>query len=172
MGCQGQTVGYPTKCGCYKLCIGDEVAMEDKRPAGLVGHEKEVVHDNLELVQKTLGYSNSQMAELLGVELKYYERIKKNGGPLDYERLNRLYHNANVDLNRLLTNDVQHDIIRERANDEAVDYRVLVDNLLIEISNTPDYEKRVDMVLHTYLRFGEYIKKVLKNREGFEFEKK
>lgn len=79
--------------------------MEDKRSAGLVGHEKEVVHDNLELLQKTLGYSNSQMAELLGVELKYYECIKKNGGPLDYERLNRLYHNANVDLNRLLTND-------------------------------------------------------------------
>lgn len=146
--------------------------MEDKRPSSLVGHEKEVVHDNLELVQKTLGYSNSQMAELLGVELKYYERIKKNGGPLDYERLNRLYHNANVDLNRLLTNDVQHDIIRERTDGETVDYKLLVDNLLIEIAKNPNYEERVDMVLHTYLRFGDYIKKVLKNREGFDFEQK
>lgn len=51
--------------------------MKDKRPAGVIGKEREIVHDNLVMLQTKLGYSNSEMAELLGVEKKYYERIKR-----------------------------------------------------------------------------------------------
>lgn len=38
--------------------------------------------------------SNTEMAEILDVEIKYYETIKRNGGPLDYDRLYALYKKA------------------------------------------------------------------------------
>ena len=138
--------------------------MEDKRPAGIIGHEKEIVHENLELIQEVTGASNSEMASILGVDKKYYEKIKKNGGPLDYERLNRLYHNLDIDLNRLMTYDPEYDIIRNAKNfpqREKMDYKVLLNNLIIEIASNENYNERVDMVLHTYLKFGDYLKKIL-----------
>lgn len=141
--------------------------MEDKRPISIIGHEKEIVHENLELIQDITGMSNSEMAQILGVDKKYYEKIKKNGGPLDYERLHRLYHNLNVDLNRLIINDPRYDIVRNAkdvSQKDKVDYKVLLNNLIIEIASNENYSERVEMVLHTYLKFGEYLKKILTSK--------
>lgn len=141
--------------------------MEDKRPVSIIGHEKEIVHENLELIQEVTGMSNSEMAQILGVDKKYYEKIKKNGGPLDYDRLHRLYHNLGIDLNRLIINDPSYDIVRNTKDfpqKEKVDYKVLLNNLIIEIASNENYDERVEMVLHTYLKFGEYLKKILTSK--------
>ena len=141
--------------------------MEDKRPKGNIGHENDIVHNNLDLIQSTLNISNPEMAVILGVEPKYYETIKRKGGPLDYEKLNRLFYNLNVDLNRLIANDDRANIVRDTDEEEApVDFKVKLENLLIDISNADSYEKSIELISYTYLRFGEFIKDMFLRKEG------
>ena len=143
--------------------------MEDKRPKGNIGHENDIVHNNLDLIQSTLNISNPEMAVILGVEQKYYETIKRKGGPLDYEKLNRLFYNLNVDLNRLIANDARANIVRDTDEEEApVDFKVKLENLLIDISNADSYEKSIELISYTYLRFGEFIKDMFLRKEGVQ----
>ncbi|MCF0129525.1 MAG: hypothetical protein HUJ70_13170 [Pseudobutyrivibrio sp.] len=143
--------------------------MEDKRPKDNVGREKDIVHNNLDLIQKTLNITNPEMAEILGVDPKYYETIKRKGGPLDYDRLNRLFYNLNVDLNRLVANYEKANIVRDTEEKEApLDYKVKLENLLIDISKAESYEKRVEMIIYTYLKFGEFFKDMFLRKEGIQ----
>ena len=143
--------------------------MEDKRPKGNIGHENDIVHNNLDLIQSTLNISNPEMAVILGVEPNYYETIKRKGGPLDYEKLNRLFYNLNVDLNRLIANDDRANIVRDTDEEEApVDFKVKLENLLIDISNADSYEKSIELISYTYLRFGEFIKDMFLRKEGVQ----
>ena len=169
VGCKIQFVGYATERGDGIVTYVNNGAdkMEDKRPKGSIGREKDIVHNNLDLIQKTLNITNPEMAEILGVNPKYYETIKRNGGPLDYEKLNRLFYNLNIDLNRLIANDERANIVRDTDDKEApVEFKVKLENLLIDISNAESYEKSIELISYTYLRFGEFIKDMFLRKEG------
>lgn len=138
--------------------------MRDKRPKSMIGSESEYVHLNLVLLQEACHMTNAQMAEVLGVELKYYERIKKTGKALDYGRLVRLYYNCGVDLNRLIANDPNVDIIRKTSNTEKpsnYSYKVQIDNLITDIKNSESQNERTEKIIETYLKFGKYLKGLL-----------
>jgi transcriptional regulator with XRE-family HTH domain len=138
--------------------------MKDKRPAGVIGKEREIVHDNLIMLQTKLGYSNSEMAELLGVEKKYYERIKKNGGPLDYGRLCSLHYNCGVDLNYFVANNTDHDLlIDDKQKKPADDYHEMLEKLIAILRGMSDQQERVEELFYTYKRFGDYLKTVVKD---------
>ena len=138
--------------------------MEDKRPDGIIGNEHFIIHDNLVAIQKTMGYSNAQMAEVLGVDKKYYERIKQQGGPLSYDRLVRLHYNCNVDLNRFVANNTNYELFIGDKNDDSVDqFQQKMEDMIAILRSMKDQDERIEKLFQTYMRFGTYFKDVVTN---------
>ena len=136
--------------------------MEDMRPEGIIGNEQVIVHDNLVALQEHLKLTNAEMAEILGVDKKYYERIKKNGGPLTYERLIRLHYICGVDLNRFVANNVDYEMYVGNKDTVSTDhYQEKIEDMIAILRSMTDKEERIEKLFQTYMRFGKYFKDVV-----------
>ena len=136
--------------------------MDDKRPDSIIGNENAIIHDNLVAIQEQLNLSNTQMAEILGVDKKYYERIKKNGGPLSYDRLIRLHYHCKVDLNRFVANDTDYSLFVNDKGDISTDhYHEKIEDMIAILRSMTDQDERIEKLFQTYMRFGKYFKDVV-----------
>ena len=71
---------------------------------------------NLQRYEKEKPATKEEVAELLGITLKRYEAIRKDGTGLDLDKLERLHDMGNVQLDRFVTNDRGFGLIkRQRA---------------------------------------------------------
>ena len=142
---------------------------KDQRPQALQdGKLNQVVGKNLKDLQDQCDWTNAQMAELLGMTVTNYDRIKKGDHGLNAEKLSLLYYSLGVNLNRFVGNDNSYDMIRQ-PNDEdikAFNFEDGLGNLIIDIQNTENYEERVNKILHVYDEFGKLLFRLMspKNR--------
>ena len=142
---------------------------KDQRPQALQdGKLNQVVGKNLKDLQDQCDWTNAQMAELLGMTVTNYDRIKKGEHGLNAEKLSLLYYSLGVNLNKLVGNDNSYDMIR-RPDDgdiKAFDFEDGLGNLIIDIQNTENYEERVNKILHVYDEFGKLLFRLMspKNR--------
>ena len=142
---------------------------KDQRPQALQdGKLNQVVGKNLKDLQDQCDWTNAQMAELLGMTVTNYDRIKKGEHGLNAEKLSLLYYSLGVNLNRFVGNDNSYDMIRQ-PNDEdikAFNFEDGLGNLIIDIQNTENYEERVNKILHVYDEFGKLLFRLMspKNR--------
>ncbi len=121
------------------------------------------VHNYLEVIQKDKAKSNPEMAEILGVDTKYYETIKRNGGPLDYDRLHTLYEKLGVNPLKLLMDDPGADLyVNEKAKDKS--YFELLEELISRLRRIDDEDEHADMIIGTYERYGKYLKEHFRKR--------
>ena len=76
----------------------EPVELPDLRPDAVIGNEQYVVARNLGLLQKQLGYTNEEMADIFGVTRSYYERLKSGKNALNLEKLMILYYTLHAGL--------------------------------------------------------------------------
>ena len=138
---------------------------KDQRPQALQdGKLNQVVGKNLKDLQDQCDWTNAQMAELLGMTVTNYDRIKKGEHGLNAEKLSLLYYSLGVHLNRLVCNDNSYELIR-KATDEDVkefDFANGLGNLIIDIQSTENYEERVHKILNVYDEFGKMLFRLMK----------
>ncbi len=76
-----------------------------------------MIHKTLQRVRSSFGFSQEQMAELLGISRPTYAEIEKGKGEITISSLEKLGEKTGISLNSLLT---QEDIRVEAANQEAL----------------------------------------------------
>lgn len=76
-----------------------------------------MIHKTLKQVRSALGYSQEQMAELLGVSRPTYAEIEKGKGEITISSLEKVAEKTGISINSLLT---QEGIRVEAANQEAI----------------------------------------------------
>ncbi|MBQ9306066.1 helix-turn-helix domain-containing protein [Butyrivibrio sp.] len=133
---------------------------KDQRPQALQdGKLNQVVGNNLRKLQDECDWTNAQMAELLGMTVTNYDRIKKGEHGLNAEKLSILYYSLGVNLNRLVCNDNSYGLIRkpDDADVTEFDFSNGLGNLIIDIQSTENYEERVSKILHVYDEFGKML---------------
>lgn len=138
------------------------VDIADKRPEYMAGHEGEIQAKNLAIIQNAIGYTNDQMADLFGVALSQYERIKSGRNLLTWDKLMILYYNLDVNLNRLVADDLFYDFFRkiEEMDRAEVDYVTMVSDLMISIERAKNNTIRKEMVEYAYAAFGDMLSKM------------
>ena len=70
--------------------------------------------------------TKEEVAEILGITVKRYEAVRKDGTGLDLDKLERLHDKGNVQLDRFVTNDRSFDLIKKTKGDGSVDDSWLV----------------------------------------------
>lgn len=138
------------------------VDIVDKRPEYMVGNEGEIQSKNLAVIQEAIGYTNDQMAEMFGVALSQYERIKSGRNLLTWDKLMILYYNLDVNLNRLVADDLFYDFFRkiEEMDRAEVDFVTMVSDLMIRIERAKNNAVRKEMVEYAYDAFGVMLLKM------------
>lgn len=129
----------------------------------MVGNEGEIQSKNLAIIQEAIGYTNDQMAEMFGVALSQYERIKSGRNLLTWDKLMILYYNLDVNLNRLVADDLFYDFFRkiEEMDRAEVDYVTMVSDLMISIERAKNNVVRKEMVEYAYDVFGVMLLKMI-----------
>ena len=83
-----------------------------------------MIHKTLQQARTAFGYSQEQMAELLGVSRPTYAEIEKGKGDITMSSLERLANKTGISINSLLTRE---DIRVEATNQEALNkYKKMV----------------------------------------------
>ncbi len=121
------------------------------------------VHNYLNVIQTDKHKSNTEMAEILDVEIKYYETIKRNGGPLDYDRLYALYKQLRVNPLKLLMDDPDAPLFLEESNEDKP-YFEMLEGLISALRKIEDEDEHADMIIGTYDRFGKYLREHFRKR--------
>ena len=103
------------------------------------------------------------MAEIIGVDTKYYETIKRNGGPLDYDRLYRLYKELGVNPLKLLMDDPDADLFLKK-NSENKSYFEQLEECISKLKEIDDEDEHADVIIGTYERYGKYLKEHFRKR--------
>ncbi len=106
-----------------------DVSTKDIRPDELRGKETIRLSKNLSCLQDHIGWTNSQMAELLHISISQYGRIKNGGTHPSVDKLEILHYKFNVDLNWLLAGSGAPKILTDPNNismfDDALNGLVL-----------------------------------------------
>ncbi|MBQ3795194.1 MAG: hypothetical protein II842_02735 [Butyrivibrio sp.] len=121
------------------------------------------VHNYLEVIQREKEKSNPEMAEIIGVDTKYYETIKRNGGPLDYDRLYRLYKELGVNPLKLLMDDPDADLFIKKSS-ENKSYFEQLEECISKLKEIDDEDEHADVIIGTYERYGKYLKDHFRKR--------
>ncbi|WP_022765365.1 hypothetical protein [Butyrivibrio sp. XPD2006] len=121
------------------------------------------VHNYLNVIQTEKHKSNPEMAEILDVEIKYYETIKRNGGPLDYDRLYALYEKLRVNPLKLLMDDPNAPLFLDEGTGDKP-YFEMLEGLISALKRIEDEDEHADKIIGTYDRFGKYLKEHFRKR--------
>ena len=98
---------------------------------------------NLQRYEKEKPATKEEVAELLGITLKRYEAIRKDGTGLDLDKLERLHDMGNVQLDRFVTNDRSFGLIKTTKADGSVDESwVVIEKTTDEVDRTRSADER------------------------------
>ena len=145
----------------YKKAIKRKIV--DKRPTNMRGENfKKIVGDNLTILQDALGWTNSQMAELLGMAETSYVKIKSGLRSLTLEKAVILYYSLDVNLHRLAANDNSYKLLisedpQALSNKKTFDFEAGLSDLIADIQNSDSYWERAEKIQYVYRSFGDML---------------
>lgn len=149
----------------YKKAIKRKIV--DKRPSNIRGEKfKKIVGENLTILQDALGWTNSQMAELLGMAEPSYAKIKSGLRSLTLEKAVILYYSLDVNLHRLAANDNSYKMLisedpKTLLSRKKFEFEAEVSNLIADIQNTDSYWERAEKIQYVYNSFGDMLTLVM-----------
>lgn len=98
---------------------------------------------NLQRYEQEKPATKEEVAELLGITLKRYEAVRKDGTGLDLDKLERLHDKGNIQLDRFVTNDRGFGLIKKTKGDGSVDDSwVVIETATDEVDRTRSAAER------------------------------
>lgn len=128
----------------------------DKTPENIRENFQEITGKNLEHVKDSVDWTNRQMGDLMGVGESTFCRYMSGEIKIPSDKIPVLHYSLNVDIRRAICNDTRYPMFLN-DDERAFDFYKAVNDIVMDIENTPTYKEVKAKIEYLYGECGDMI---------------